>query len=55
MANQDCVAKKIAAYKKTTGRHPNQSIVDKYGYDCAKARHQEKTIQDLMIQERGNN
>ena len=52
MAKQDCVAAKIAAYKKQTGRQPNQSIVGAFQLECAKQRSKEKTIQDLMIQDR---
>ena len=29
-----CVQNKIAAYKKRTGRQPNQSIVGKFQADC---------------------
>lgn len=31
-----CVQDKIAAYKKRTGRQPNQSIVGKFQADCYK-------------------
>jgi len=32
----DCVQKKIAAYKKKTGRQPNQSIVGQFQTECYK-------------------
>ena len=32
----DCVQKKIAAYKKRTGRQPNQSIVGQFQTECYK-------------------
>ena len=32
-----CVQDKIAAYKKRTGRQPNQSIVGKFQADCYKS------------------
>ena len=38
MAKQDCVAAKIAAYKKKTGRQPNQSIIGTYQLECGQER-----------------
>ena len=32
----DCVQQKIAAYKKKTGRQPNQSIVGQFQTECYK-------------------
>jgi len=33
----DCVQKKIAAYKKRTGRQPNQSIIGTFQTECYKS------------------
>ena len=50
MAKQDCVAAKIAAYKKKTGRQPNQSIIGTYQLECGQQREGERR-RELEIKE----
>lgn len=50
MAKQDCVAAKIAAYKKKTGRQPNQSIIGNYQLECGQQREGERR-RELEIKE----
>ena len=45
----DCVKQKIDAYKKKTGRQPNQSIIGKFQVDCYK---NESNRKDLEIKSR---
>jgi len=46
----NCVKNKIAAYKKKTGRHPNQSIIGQYQTECYQAASREKNLEKLTIQ-----
>ena len=50
MAKQDCVAAKIAAYKKKTGRQPNLSIIGTYQLECGQQREGERR-RELEIKE----
>tara|TARA_R100000742_G_C4218346_1_gene42808 strand:+ start:421 stop:612 length:192 start_codon:yes stop_codon:yes gene_type:complete len=50
MAKQNCVAEKIAAYKKKTGRQPNQSIIGTYQLECGQQREGERR-RELEIKE----
>ena len=41
----DCVQQKIAAYKKKTGRQPNQSIVGTFQKECYKNESNRKQLE----------
>ena len=41
----DCVQQKIAAYKKKTGRQPNQSIVGTFQTECYKNESNRKQLE----------